>query len=105
MRWGWVFLGAIGGAGLVVGFLAYSRAKDWQRRAQQARMALETRGGDIELALTSSGEKFSRELADEGRRLAENAARAEAERVIGLEYGLTQERLAAVARLGQRLGV
>lgn len=105
MRWGWVIVGGVVGAGFIVGLLAWRKAQQWQERAQQTRLALQARGTALELALTSSGAKLSDELAAEGRHLAESAARAEAERVIGIEYGITPTRLAAISRLAQRLGV
>lgn len=105
MRWGWAIAGGLGGAVVVVGLLAWDRSRNWQLRAAGAQQALETRGSDIEFALNSSGEKLRLELAEEGQRLAENAARAEAQRVISIEYGLTPERIASLQRLGQRLGV
>ena len=104
MHWGWAIVGGLGGATVIVGLFAWDRAKSWQRRALEARQVFESRGTAIEVALTSQGDKFRNELVAEGRRLAESAARAEAERVLGLEYGLTPERIAEIQRLYTRLG-
>jgi len=103
MHWGWAILGGLGGATLVVGLFAWQRSKSWEERAALARQALQARGSNLELALTSSGEKLREELTAEGRRLAESAARAEAERIIGLEYGLTRERIESLQRVYQRI--
>jgi hypothetical protein len=105
MRWGWAIFGGLTGAALVVGLFAWDRSRNWQLRAARTAHTLQTRGSDLELALTSSGEKLRDELAAEGRRLAENAARAEAQRVLGVEYGLTPDRLERLDRVGHRLGV
>lgn len=102
MRWGWALLGGFIGGTVVVGLFALERSRTWERRARESRAALESRGSALEIALRSSGDKLAIELAEEGRRLAESAARAEAERVIGLEYGLTPERVQAAQRLWTR---
>lgn len=104
MRLGWVLLGGIIGGGLVVGLFAWDRSRLWQERAREARAALEGRGSAVEFALRSQGEKLRLELAAEGQRLAESAARAEAERVIGLEYGLTPTRVRQMQQLWARWG-
>jgi len=75
--------GGLLGGGAVVLFLASRHAKDLERRGEALRNPLES----------------------EARELAESAARAEAERTLGVTYGITEARIRTLEQHARRLGI
>lgn len=102
LRWRWALLGGFLGAGLVIGLLAWDRAKAWELRAATVRQSLQTGGSGLQTTLMLRGDQLRTDLTNEGRRLAENAARAEADRTLATTYGITQDRIQRINALWTR---
>jgi hypothetical protein len=102
MHWKWALFGGFLGATAVIGLLAWDRAKAWELRAAGVRQSLQAGGSSLQTTLMLRGDRLRADLTTEGRRLAENAARAEADRTLATVYGITQDRIRRINDLWTR---
>jgi len=102
MRWLWALGAGLVGAGVTVGVLARRDTQRLRLRAVALRTSFEAGGTGLEQALLSKGTSLQDELRWEAERLTRSLAEAEAQRVLGTTYGLTEERVANLQRVGER---
>lgn len=96
---GWALLGAVLGAGAVVGIASYRKSRELTLRAAAFERALREDGDVFELYLTSKGEGAQRELQAYAEALAESTGNEH----LRTAYQLGPTQIAQATRLMRRL--